>query len=195
MPATVSAGLLVLRLVGGLTLAAHGAQKGLGWFGGAGFAKFSRGFQGQGLRPGWFWTGLVVLGELGGGLSLAFGLLTPLGAAGAFGAMFMAIARSHWKNGFWNSKRGIEFPLALLAIGAGLGLAGPGDFSLDALFGVALPYPLLFLVLALAALLVDLVGLRLGHPVAPPTPAPAATAAPPSVAPAPPPPADAPSGS
>jgi putative oxidoreductase len=186
MPATVSAGLLVLRLVGGLTLAAHGAQKLFGWFGGAGFAKFARGFQGQGLRPGWLWTGLVVLGELGGGLSLAFGLLTPLGAAGAFGAMFMAIARSHWKNGFWNSKRGIEFPLALLAIGAGLGLAGPGAYSLDALLGLALPYPLLFLVLALAALLVDLVGLRLGRPVAPPTPAPP---------PAPPPADAAPSGS
>ncbi|HST89110.1 MAG TPA: DoxX family membrane protein [Ktedonobacterales bacterium] len=188
MPATVSVGLLVLRLVGGLTLAAHGAQKGLGWFGGAGFAKFSRGFQGQGLRPGWFWTGLVVLGELGGGLSLAFGLLTPLGAAGAFGAMFMAIARSHWKNGFWNGKRGIEFPLALLAIGAGLGLAGPGSYSLDALLGITLPYPLLFLVLALAALVVDLVGLRLGRPVAP-----AASAAAP--APAAPPADAAPSGS
>ena len=180
MPATVSAGLLVLRLVGGLTLAAHGAQKLFGWFGGAGFAKFARGFHGQGLRPGWLWTGLVVLGELGGGLSLAFGLLTPLGAAGAFGAMFMAIARSHWKNGFWNSKRGIEFPLALLAVGACLGLTGPGDYSLDALLGFALPYPLLFLVLALAALLVDLVGLRLGHPVVPPAPA----VAPPPASPA-----------
>lgn len=184
MPATVSAGLLVLRLVGGLTLAAHGAQKGLGWFGGAGFAKFSRGFQGQGLRPGWFWTGLVVLGELGGGLSLAFGLLTPLGAAGAFGAMFMAIVRSHWKNGFWNSKRGIEFPLALLAIGAGLGLAGPGSYSLDALFGITLPYPLLFLVLTLAALVVDIVGLRLGHPVAPAAAPSPTTPAPPASPPA-----------
>ncbi len=180
MPATVSAGLLVLRLVGGLTLAAHGTQKLFGWFGGAGFARFARGFHGQGLRPGWLWTGLVVLGELGGGLSLAFGLLTPLGAAGAFGAMFMAIARSHWKNGFWNSKRGIEFPLALLAIGACLGLAGPGDYALDALLGLALPYPLLFLVLALAALLVDLVGLRIGRPVAPPVAAPSPASSPPA---------------
>ena len=80
----------------------------------------------QRFKPALFWAGLNIVGELGGGLSLAFGFLTPLGAAGAFGAMFMAIVKSHWKNGFFNGKRGIEFPLAVLAIGVAIGLAGPG---------------------------------------------------------------------
>jgi putative oxidoreductase len=127
MIVTMSVALLILRLVAGLTLAAHGAQKLFGWF--------------------------------GGGLSLAFGFLTPLGAAGALGAMFMAIVKAHWKNGFWNSKRGLEFPLQLLAAAVAIGFAGPGSYSLDALFGIALPTPLLFLILALVALLVDIIGL------------------------------------
>jgi putative oxidoreductase len=173
MPATVNTALLVLRLVGGLTIAAHGAQKLFGWFGGPGFAKFAQGFQSQGLKPGWLWTCLAILGEVGGGLSVAFGFLTPLGAAGMFGAMFIAIAKSHWKNGFFNSKRGIEFPLQVLAIGTALGIAGPGAYSLDSLLKLNLPETLLFLILAAAALLVDIVGLTIGRP---PTAAPANTA-------------------
>jgi putative oxidoreductase len=160
-PVTVSVGLLILRVVGGLTLAGHGAQKLFGWFGGPGVARFSQGMAAQGLKPSVFWTALAVLGELGGGLSLAFGLLTPLGAAGAVGAMFMAIASAHWANGFWNSKRGIEFPLALLTIGMAIGVAGPGLYSLDALFGIHLPEVTLFVILAVVAVVVDVIGLAL----------------------------------
>jgi putative oxidoreductase len=173
MSTTVNVAFLILRLVGGLTIAAHGAQKLFGWFGGPGFARFAQGFQSQGLKPGWLWTCMVVLGEFGGGLSFAFGFLTPLGAAGMFGAMFMAIAKSHWKNGFFNSKRGIEFPLQLLTIGTAIGIAGPGAYSLDYLLKINLPETVLFIILAVAALLVDSVGLAIGRP---PTAAPANTA-------------------
>ncbi len=152
--------------VAGLTLAAHGAQKLFGWFDGSGFTKMTQGFEKQGFKPAWLWTCLVILGEFGGGLSLAFGFLTPLGAAGIFGAMLMAIVKSHWKNGFWNSKRGYEFPLSLLTIAVAIGLIGPGAYSLDALFGIALPETLLFCVLAVAALLVDVTGLLISRPAA-----------------------------
>lgn len=164
MSTSVSLAFLILRVVAGLTLAAHGAQKLFGWFGGSGPTKMAQGFQAQGLKPGWLWISLVILGEFGGGLSLALGLLTPLGAAGGFGAMFMAIAKSHWKNGFWNSKRGLEFPLALLTIAVAVGIAGPGAYSLDALFGLKLAEPLLFVVFAVAAVLVDVVGLLISRP-------------------------------
>lgn len=169
MAGTIGLGLLILRLVVGLTLAAHGAQKFLGWFGGGGI-KGTVGMQERmGLKPTWLWASLVILGEFGGGLSLAFGFLTPLGAAGVLGAMLMAIVRSHWKNGFWNSKRGIEFPLALLTMALAIGIIGPGSYSLDALFGIALPDTLLFCVLALAAILVDIIGLIISRPApAPP---------------------------
>ncbi len=164
MTITLGLGLLILRLVAGLTIAAHGAQKLFGWFGGSGFTRMAQGFEKQGFKPAWLWAVFVVLGEFGGGLSLALGFLTPLGAAGVFGAMFMAIFKSHWKNGFWNSKRGLEFPLSLLAMGVAIGLTGPGSYSLDALFGISLPETLLFCVLAVAALLVDAVGLVISRP-------------------------------
>lgn len=164
MAANVAIAWLILRLIGGLILAAHGAQKLFGWFGGPGLAKWEQGMQAQGFKPARAWAYLNILGELGGGLSLAFGFLTPLGAAGGFGAMFMAMSKSHWKNGFFNSKRGIEFTLAVLAIVTAIGLAGPGTISLDQLFGINLPYPLLFIILALVGLLVDIVGLVMTRP-------------------------------
>src|SRR5262252_3541000 len=117
--------LLIIRLAAGLTLAAHGAQKLFGWFGGPGYAKLEQGFTAQGYKPASLWAGLAVLGELGGGLSLAFGFLTPLGAAGAVGAMAVAI-NSHWAKGFFGAKGGFEYPLTLLVVSAAIGIAGPG---------------------------------------------------------------------
>ncbi len=151
--------LLIIRAMVGLTLAAHGAQKLFGWFGGPGYSKLERGFRAQGYKPVWFWAGLAILGELGGGLSLAFGFLTPLGAAGAVGAMAMA-AWTHRQHGFFASKGGYEYPLALLAMSLGVGLAGAGAYSLDALFRIGLPSSSLFILLAVAAVIVVVVGIR-----------------------------------
>ncbi len=160
VPASVSAGLLILRLVAGLTLAAHGAQKAFGWSGGAGLAKTVASYQGQGLKPGWLWAGLAILGEIGGGLSVAFGFLTPLGAAGMVGAMVMAIFKVGWRNGFWNSKRGYEYPLLLLASAVTIGFTGAGAYSLDTLLRIHLPLDV-FLALAIAALITDVIGLSI----------------------------------
>jgi putative oxidoreductase len=170
MTISMSLGLLILRLVVGLTLAAHGAQKLFGWFDGSGLTRLRQGFEKQGFKPAWLWVCLVILGELGGSVSLVLGFLTPLGAAGIFGAMFMATFKSHWKNGFWASKRGYEYTLVLLTVSIAIGLTGPGSYSLDVLFGIALPETLLFCVLAVAALLVDVIGLIISRPaaVAPP---------------------------
>ena len=156
--------LLVIRIVVGLTLAAHGAQKLFGWFGGHGYSATEQGFRTRGYRPAWLWVALAIVGELGGGLSLAVGFLTPLGAAGALGAMVMAIS-THWKNGFFGSRGGYEYPLALLAVSLGLGLAGPGAYSLDGLLKIALPAAV-FAVLALVALLVDAVGILMARSAA-----------------------------
>jgi putative oxidoreductase len=159
MAVSLSVSLLLLRVVGGLTLAAHGSQKLFGWFGGPGLPKQVQAQQAQGFRPAGLWTLFAILGEFGGGLSFALGFLTPLGAAGICGAMLMAIFKVHWKNGFWNSKRGLEFPLALLTIATAIGIAGAGTYSLDHLFKIALPESQFFGVLAAAAVVVDVIGL------------------------------------
>jgi putative oxidoreductase len=155
---TVAWALLIVRVVVGLTLAAHGAQKLLGWFGGAGYARTRQGFHAQGFRPAALWLWLAILGELGGGLSLALGFLTPLGAAGAVGAMAVAI-NSHWAKGFFNSKGGFEYPLTLLVVSAAIGIAGPGAYALDALFKPALPEDPIFIVLGVVALLTSAVAI------------------------------------
>ncbi len=170
---TIDVAILLLRVVVGLTMLVHGTQKLFGWFGGSGIARLQQGFARQGLKPAPLWVGLVILGEVGGGLSLALGFLTPLGAAGVFGAMFMAAAKTHWKNGSFVSKGGFEFTLLLMTVSTVLGLIGPGLYSLDALFSITLPQAPLFLALAAAALVVDVVGLVISRPVPPTTAAPA----------------------
>ena len=71
------AGMLLLRLVVGWTMVAHGAQKLLGWFGGPGFGGTARFLEQMGFRPGELHAVLSGGAELGGGLLLALGLLTP----------------------------------------------------------------------------------------------------------------------
>lgn len=159
MTVTMSIALLVLRLGIGLTLAGHGVQKLFGWFGGPGLNRVKLGFEKQAFRPVWPWIILAIVGEVGGGLSVALGFLTPLGAAGIFGAMAMATFKSHWKNGFWLNKGGYEYSLMLMIISIAIGLIGPGNYSLDTLFGINLPQTLLFCALAVAALLVVAVGI------------------------------------
>ena len=158
MTVTMNIALLIFRAVIGLTLAAHGAQKLFGWFGGFGPVRLSQVFEKQGYKPVWFWASLAIVGELGGGLSFALGFLTPLGAAGIFGAMVMAI-RTHWKNGFFLPKGGYEYALTLTIASLTIGLTGPGSYGLDRLFHIALPEVPLFGVLAGTALLIDLIGI------------------------------------
>ena len=60
--AMLSAGLLVVRVVIGLALAAHGSQKLLGWFGGYGLAGTGGFFETLGFRPGKLFAALVAMG-------------------------------------------------------------------------------------------------------------------------------------
>jgi putative oxidoreductase len=139
-------GLLILRLVIGLTLAAHGAQKLFGWWGGPGMTGWVQAVTKLRIRPAAAWAWVAALSEFGGGLLLAFGLLSPLGSLAIAGAMLVAIATVHWPNGFWNGKRGYEFNLSLLASVAALALIGPGTYSLDEAIGIRLPEPLIVIV-------------------------------------------------
>lgn len=137
--------LLVLRFVIGGVIAAHGAQKLFGWFGGYGLAATS-GFMGSQLRlrPAIFWTVLAGLSEFGGGLLLAVGFLSPLGSLGIIASMVMATVLAHgWH--FWNSDNGFEYPLVLLTAAVVVAISGPGAYSLDAAVGISLTAPATFL--------------------------------------------------
>jgi putative oxidoreductase len=83
-------GLLMLRLAVGLTLAAHGVQKLFGWYGGHGLAGTGKFFEQLGFVPGRLNAFLAGFAEAGGGLLLALGLATPVGAMLVFSVMFVA---------------------------------------------------------------------------------------------------------
>ncbi|HEX6499432.1 MAG TPA: DoxX family membrane protein [Micromonosporaceae bacterium] len=144
--------LLILRLGGGLTLFAHGAQKLFGWFGGGGLSGTAAGFDRMGFRPGRVSALLAGLGEAGGGVLLALGLLTPLAGAAAAATMLVA-ASTHVGNGFFSAKGGFEFPMTLGIVAVALTVGGPGAYSVDA----ALDYPLASPWIGVAALVVGAV--------------------------------------
>ena len=131
-------GLLLIRAVVGLTLAAHGAQKLFGWFGGYGLDGTGGFLETLGFRPGRrhaFMAGLV---ETGGGLLLALGLLTPFAAAAIVAVMLVAVVTVHLKAGFFASGGGYEYNLVLAAAAVAVAFTGPGALSLDAVFGLQL---------------------------------------------------------
>jgi putative oxidoreductase len=149
----LAAGLLVLRLVVGGILAAHGAQKLFGWWGGPGMKGWTGAMTRMRLRPATAWAWISATGEFAGGLALALGLLYPLPSIAIAGAMLVAIALVHLPKGFWNSKGGFEFNLSLLGAVAALALAGPGAVSLDAALKIHFPEPVTLIVLTIVLLL------------------------------------------
>jgi putative oxidoreductase len=161
----VGLGLLILRLVIGLTMAAHGAQKLFGWWGGPGMTNWTAGMTRMRLRPAMAWAWISVLGELLGGIGLAVGLLIPLPNLAIAGAMLVAIALVHWPKGFFNSKGGFEFNLSILAAITAIALVGPGAYSLDAALRIHLPEPVTLIVGAI--MVVIGVGVALGTRKAP----------------------------
>ncbi len=127
----LDAGLLALRLGVGSAVAAHGAQKLFGWFGGygpdgTGQWMDSLGFSGDGKRNAL----LSGVAEFGGGTLLALGLATGPAGAAVTGNMIVA-SSTHAPNGFFNTNGGYELPATFALVGSSLALTGPGRFSLD----------------------------------------------------------------
>jgi putative oxidoreductase len=144
---------LILRLGIGLILAAHGAQKLFGWWGGPGMTKWAQSVQRLRIRPATPWAWVAALSEFGGGLLVALGLLSPLGSFAIVGAMLVAIATVHLSKGFWVSKGGFEFNLTLIVGAVALAITGPYTYSLDAALAIRLPEPLTLVVGTIAVVL------------------------------------------
>jgi putative oxidoreductase len=130
-------GLLILRLVVGLALVAHGTQKLFGWFGGYGIAGTGSYLEQLGFKPGRVQAALSGVAEAGGGLLLAVGLVTSLAAAAVISVMFVAIVSVHLPKGFFGQNGGFEYPLILATVASALAFTGPGAFSLDSVLGLS----------------------------------------------------------
>lgn len=127
---------VIVQLVLGLTFALHGSQKLFGAFGGPGPAGVAGYFAKLGLEPAVFWAWVVTITEFVGGLCVIVGLLTRFWAAGLVIDMTTAMVKVHIANGFFVSKTGVEFPLALWTLALVLVLHGPSFLSLDRAFGI-----------------------------------------------------------
>jgi putative oxidoreductase len=128
----MSVGLLLIRLVIGLSFVGHGAQKLFGWFGGYGLKGTGGWFESIGMKPGVTMALMAGLAEFAGGALFALGLFTPLAGILIALTMVVAIVRVHAPNGYWSTQNGYEYNLALLAVALGVALTGPGQYALDA---------------------------------------------------------------
>jgi len=136
-PQTFSIGLLVVRVVIGLIMAAHGTQKLLGWFGGYGLKGTGEFFVQLGFQPGPAFAAAASLSEIVSGVLVALGFLGPIGPALMLSVMIVAAMTVHWEHGLFATNNGIELPLLYGAAAFGLALTGYGEYSLDALLGFA----------------------------------------------------------
>jgi putative oxidoreductase len=131
-------GLLLVRLALGLAIAAHGAQKLFGWYGGYGLAGTGGFFESIGFRPGKLFAGAAGASEVVGGLLIAAGLFGAVGPMLVLSTMIVAAVSVHAKNGFFAASNGYEIPFLYAAGALALAFAGFGTVSLDALFGITL---------------------------------------------------------
>ena len=133
---TSSSGPLIARLILGLVMFPHGAQKVLGWFGGYGFTGTMGFFTGTMHIPAAL-AFLAIMAEFAGSLGLIVGLLSRVAAFGIAMVMTVAVLTVHHANGLfmnWSgTQKGEGFEYHLLALGLALivMIHGGGKASLD----------------------------------------------------------------
>ena len=127
---TADVAVLILRLVLGLTLAAHGLNK---FFGGGGIPGTAAWFESIGMKPGRLHALAAASAETAAGLGLAAGLLTPIPAAGFVALMAVAAWTVHRRDGFFIVNGGWEYNLVLAVSAAAVAMLGAGRYSLDQL--------------------------------------------------------------
>ena len=163
-------GLLVVRLGLGLAIAAHGAQKLFGWFGGHGLAGTGGFFEAIGFRPGKPFAAIAGFGEGAGGLLIALGLFGPVGPALVLATMIVAAVAVHLKNGFWAANNGVELAYVYAFGALAIAFAGFGSLSIDTLLRITPTSPsAVYGVLAVGAI-AGLLTLPLRRPAPQPAP-------------------------
>lgn len=127
--------LLIFRVLLGVIMFAHGAQKVFGWFGGRGLDPTFAFFAGFGIPAPL--GALAIAVEIIGGPALILGVLGRVAALGFVVNMLVAVLVVHGRNGFfmnWGNNlpgEGIEFHLIAIALGLALVVRGSGPLSID----------------------------------------------------------------
>ena len=127
----------LLRVTLGIVFFPHGAQKLLGWFGGAGVSGTMAYFSSDAVGVPSFVTLFVIIVEFFGSLALIVGFLGRLAAAGIAMVMLGAVFTVNSAHGFfmnWSGAQageGIEFHLLALGMIIVVLIRGSGALSLD----------------------------------------------------------------
>lgn len=123
-----------LRIVLGIIMFPHGAQKVLGWFGGGGIKGTMRHMRAVGMPDIISW--LTIIGQFLGSIALMSGFCTRIAAGGIFiimtGAMIINMPNGWLMN--WTGKNkgeGIEYFILLLAINIFIIIKGSGPCAFD----------------------------------------------------------------
>ena len=121
---------LILRLVLGVTLIAHGWNHGFGPGGLKGTAGW---FESIGLRPAKVHAAVSSYLELVAGAALLVGFLVPFAAAAGVGIMTVAFVTVHRRNGFFifREGEGYEYVMTVAFALTALAVLGGGKVSLD----------------------------------------------------------------
>jgi putative oxidoreductase len=128
----MSIAFLLVRIIVGLALMAHGTQKLFGWFGGHGIAATGGSFENLGFRPGALFALMAGLGETAGGLLTLVGLGGALGPVLIVLVMLVAIGSVHYNKGFFVNNGGWELNASYIAAAVAIAFGGNGAYSLDA---------------------------------------------------------------
>lgn len=133
------AALLLARTVLGASIAAHGAQKLFGWFGGPGIEGASKMMEGLGFQPPDRMARVASLSELAAGVLIATGAGGPVGPMLLTAVMGVATGSVHLKNGYFNQNQGFELNAMYALLALLLAMEDHGRFSIDELIGLRKP--------------------------------------------------------
>lgn len=128
----------IVRIMLGLVIFPHGAQKLLGWYGGFGFTGMMQYFTDTMHLP-WLIGFIVILVEFFGALFLIAGFATRINSLLMIAVFLGVIFTTNIHNGFFmnwfgNQKgEGMEFSLLVLGMAASLVVSGGGAASADRL--------------------------------------------------------------
>lgn len=126
--------MLILRVIAGPTIFAHGYNK---MFRGGKIPGTAGWFDSMGMKPnGKVHAYIASINEMGCGLLILAGLLTPFASAGVIGTMVVAGWTVH-RHAFFIVKEGWEIVMVMGVLFWAIGALGPGQWSLDHALGLS----------------------------------------------------------